>query len=206
MFTLSNLNNLILSFQIKYAKWNLENLRFNEVDNRRISDEDFCHNLFILRMNMMYLFNSLHDFILHEIGVMKFNFMKQWNFSDFNTAVERYPDYDGLKLSDLFTDHRRLLSDLQSLCLLTDSAVVLRNEIGVFCDMVNKLRCLWLNDSCFCNLPKVFISMDIFQLSHKFYEHIKLFLSAFSSIRFSNTKHPFSLFKLFEFIDLFLNK
>ncbi|VDP96832.1 unnamed protein product [Trichobilharzia regenti] len=141
---------------------------------------------------MLFIFTSLHDFLVHRVETLRIRFSSKWclpNFSAPNLVNISIPET--YRFSDLIQDHNKLLSELQAVCLSTESSLLLRNEIYNLCNMGLQLQDLWIGGNLFLylNSDSSTFKVKVDMLSNEFDSHVK-FLSTMltRSIRLSNAK------------------
>ncbi|KAK4473666.1 hypothetical protein MN116_003016 [Schistosoma mekongi] len=195
----------IFLLQIKFVKWSLENLHFNNLMKGVPICFTINHCLIVLRIKMLFIFASLHDFLVHRVEAIRIRFSSKWCLPacDSSTFIIRNIP-ETYSFSDLVQDHNRLLSELQSVCLLNESSSLLFTEIYNLCNMGLQLRELWSNNfSCSkCNTSR--FKEEIETLSDQFDNHV-LFLSTMlaRSIRLSNVKQLLYLSSSFKIAAVF---
>ncbi|KAG5448549.1 Gamma-tubulin complex component 5 [Clonorchis sinensis] len=209
VLTESNLTtyNSIFTFmlKIKYAKWSLETLRFPQLDYLSSIDPDAYHRMLLLRLNMLYIFTGLHDFLMNRIEALRVKFAQHWRLpgcsptpaSDTGSAVP-YGD-----LPELIQSHNVLLQSLQSVCLLTESSSMLRTEIDNICQMAFTLKALWSPS----RSRPLDLAPRLTQLASLFHNHVKFLARLFyGSVRLSNVKRLLPLAETFRLASNFTSR
>lgn len=181
---------VLLILQIKYVKWSLENLHFSTPEKRVSTCFPINHYLIILRVKMLFIFTSLHDFLAHRIEAIRTRFSSKWCLPEFySTTSINHNIPETNTFSDLVQDHKNLLNELQSVCLLTESTSLLFTEIYNLCNMGLQLRELWLKSLLSPNYETSRFTVKIEFLSEQFDNHVQ-FLSTMltRAVRLSTAK------------------
>ncbi|CAH8466699.1 unnamed protein product [Heterobilharzia americana] len=178
--------------QIKYTKWSLENLRLSSLRREMSKHFPFDHYLIVLRIKMLFVFTSLHDFLAHKIEAIRIQFSSKWCLPDCSYPKDiNFSIPETLSFSDLVQDHNNLISELQSVCLLTESCSLLFTEIHNLCSMGLQLQDLWISNlSSGSNNSICKEKLEI--LSDQFGSHVKFLSSMLTRVVCSSNNNQLS--------------
>ncbi|CAH8562827.1 unnamed protein product [Dicrocoelium dendriticum] len=149
--------------------------------------------MLLLRLHMLFVFTGLHDFLAHRVESLRIRIVQNWGLPDVLESQEPRSDPASSDLGQLIRDHESTLSDLESICLLTESSSMLRNEINNLCHMSLTFQSLWSQCRSYSDLlPR------LVDLGSAFHNHIKFLAQLlFRAVRISNARRLLPLAETF---------